>query len=238
MDGTKQEKKPVFFWRNPVTSLSITLLAVVAMTGILVYCLPMGDSAGLRRNGGYSLFTLPGNYFGAGKSSLTGRAGIEARLSWIERNLESGHPAYALDEVKTILVLDPSNREALLLAAELYDELKLHDEQLDCLRRLYGAYPEAANAYFLAQALWRNDRNAEALAVLEQARPKVNYSPSFELLLAELYAAAGDDEAALRAWRAAGEPGDAVWRAGYAALARLLRLPEPEKEVDSEAADG
>ncbi len=221
----------VAFWRNPVTALSVLLVLIVGMTGVLVYCLPIVENMQNSESRKQSIFYMQPDP--APRQAVSGYASdIDIRLYWVERNLEYGNPEVALDEVKNILVLDPNNREALLLAARLYERLGKTAECVDVFLRYHGLEKSLVSAYYLAGALRADGQRDRAIELLKRARSWGEHSPLFDLRLADMLAEANDEPAALSYWRLSKVPASEVDAESCPALARLLEQAARKGEAD------
>lgn len=230
-----QRRKEVVFWRNPLAALSFLLMIIVAMTGVLVYFLPIADTLELKNKEDYSIFraahpeAVPApKTFDTGVGALSP---VDLRLYWVERNLEYGNPAVALDEVKNILVLAPDNREALLLAGKLYQRLNRPAERVDVMRRYYELERSQIGAYELALALKADGHSHEAIDVLLKIRNRAEHSTLFDLLLAELFAIEGNRKESLEYWLQSRAVEDRDLATDYPALyAELVAIGEIKSE--------
>ena len=174
-------------------------------------------------------------------SALIVLTACESREEAIERYLESaieyqtaGDNEVALVEVKNVLNLDPSNGQALFLAASLQEDLEMWQGMHNNLRRLIELEPENAEAMvLLAKVLMLSGSSEEATTLIGNAMELSPDNADAMVINSALLLTAGDAEGAEQAARKAKDL-DADNIDAIAALVAILLADSKHAEAHTE----
>ena len=198
---------PVYFWKSPLTVLSLALLVIVFITAVLVFYLPKSDIFNSDDHE-FSLYQPRLSFLNPPLKPVSTELQplIDSQLFYIDNYFDSADPESIRKAVSNVLMIDPSNREALIFAARLAEREGDTAACVDANRRLFRIYQDQAYLYWYAKALKAEGKTSQAYNLILMNRDKDEPCRELELLTACLALENDDPETAEISWRDAGSP--------------------------------
>ena len=233
-----KDTPPVYFWKSPLTVLSLALLVIVFITAVLVFYLPKSDIFN-SEDREFSLYQPRLSLLDPSRQPVSTELQplIDSQLFYIDNYFESADPDFLRKAISNVLVIDPANREALIFAARLARREKDTAACVDAARRLFRIYQDQAYLYWYARALKEDGKISQAYNLILMSRDKEEPCRELELLTACLALENDDPETAETSWRDAGAPPPEelseypLLREFAASHAASSAVPEPAREA-------
>lgn len=212
-----EDPNRIFFWQNPMTVLSAVLIAVIVITGIIVFSFAPETA----QTDQYSLLYDPVNSSRGKEFDNTAiSADIQEMLSYIDINFNTIPPHMLRELIGNVLILAPDNKDALIFAMRFAEKNGTPEEFVSAARELYRHSQTQANLYYYVKALYNNMQYEQAYDVVRIGRDNNEYSPMLDLLTAELALENDAPATAATCWHKAGSPD--VSAAEYPLLADFI----------------
>ncbi len=210
----------ILFRHDPLAVLVAALLLIITTTGIMIFFL--GDTLNDPQQEEFALLTDPVNVLPASNATAAtdSTPDMQQLVSYIDTNFYAMPSRQLRDLINDVLIMEPDNRDALLLAAKLAERDGNRQALVAATRSLYRIYPSQAYLYSYAKALHDNNQSDQAYDVLLLGRETGIYSPLLDLLAAELAIVNEVESDGLANWIRAGAP--EIKAAEYPFLAEYL----------------
>ncbi|HBC86510.1 MAG TPA: hypothetical protein DCZ94_06105 [Lentisphaeria bacterium] len=186
--------------------LIISFAVIILLTFIIINSKPKGSAIELQTNGSAPTMTLSqGNKakFRVAPTASKGRhiyvPETEKTLEDAKKSLSAGKEGEAEDSLRTLLVFEPDNQQALSLLGGIFYYSQRYSEAEMIFRRQIKLTPDNDSVYnHLGSVLAKQSKMQEAVTMTIKAIELNPKSSDAQINLASMYASMGDTESCMK----------------------------------------